>query len=605
MSAMVNEKERAAQLERLAPKPTAQEMEQVNDLFRHFIFKRSGKGEIWTTCCRRHEFIKDTTDNACELRILDAPHAPERRNNYDNTPDWQRRETCPYCGREVTVKELRYTGGRGNLWSFRRVLLLRRWRGALWATAWSCEKNYGRVENLTGAPLLTGLPEMSLLGVYRFTPGLAESGTRSYWRAHGPLSYTRQTAPGTKSGSKSGLWNIHSPYTYCSELGKSFDIIGQAALGESFMRWCHLEKVRVASDNYIELLTAACFYPRQIEWLVKLGLAEAVGNLASRGVKNAEIIRWNAGKPRDFLRVTKQEVSEVTGDTSCTEPLRALRLCARYRDTAVKMKPEDAMYIVRASVTVDTEKWIVNVVKRFGVSARKMVAYLEKNRSAMQGMQCHHAYHTVTGNEVVRLYKDYLDAAEHCGLDLENPVIQMPRDLPGKHDEVTAAWAAIQEARREAELANGNKERQKRQKKLLAERTEKYEFRTEGWMIRVPKNANEIVAEGKALKHCVGGYADRHLSGATTILFLRRADKPDVPLVTIEMQGNRIIQVHGYRNEWESCPENPERTAARELYRPVLDMWVKWLEAGSKRNEDGSPKLPKKTNKKKSRRNAA
>ena len=125
---MVNEKERAAQLERLAPKPTAQEMEQVNDLFRHFIFKRSGKGEIWTTCCRRHEFIKDTTDNACELRILDAPHAPERRNNYDNTPDWQRRETCPYCGREVTVKELRYTGGRGNLWSFRRVLLLRRWR---------------------------------------------------------------------------------------------------------------------------------------------------------------------------------------------------------------------------------------------------------------------------------------------------------------------------------------------------------------------------------------------------------------------------------------------------------------------------------------------
>ena len=499
------------------------------------------------------------------------------------------------------MKELRYTGGRGNLWGFRRALLLRRWRGALWATAWSCEKNYGRVDGLTGAPLLTGLPEMSLLGVYRFTPGLAESGTRSYWRAYGPLSYTRQTAPGTKSGSKSGLWDIHSPYTYCSELGKSFDIIGREALDESFMRWCHLEEVRVASDDYIELLTAACFYPHQIEWLVKLGLAEAVRDLAARGVKNAEIIRWNAGKPKDFLRVTKQEVGEVTEDTSCMEPLRALRLCARYRDTAVKMKPADAMYIVRASVAGSTEKWFMNVVKRFGVPARKMVAYLEKNRLAMQGMQCHHAHHTVTEGEVVRLYKDYLDAAEHCGLDLENPVIQMPRDLSEKHDEVTAAWAAIQEARREAELANGNKERQKR---LLAERTEKYEFRTEGWLIRVPKNANEIVAEGKALKHCVGGYADRHLSGATTILFLRRADKPNVPLATIEMHGNRIIQVHGYRNERESCPENPERTAARELYGPVLDIWLKWLKAGSKRNEDGSPKLPKKTNKKKSRRNA-
>ena len=205
----------------------------------------------------------------------------------------------------------------------------------------------------------------------------------------------------------------------------------------------------------------------------------------------------------------------------------------------------------------------------------------------------------------MRLYKDYLDAAEHCGLDLENPVIQMPRDLSAKHDEVTAAWAAIQKARREAELVNENKERRQRQKKLLAERMAKYEFRAEGVVIRVPKNADEIVAEGKALKHCVGGYADRHLSGATTILFLRRADKPDVPLATIEMQGNIIIQVHGYRNELEPCAENPERVAARKLYGPVLDMWVKWLKAGSKRNEDGSPKLPKKTNKKKSRRNAA
>lgn len=45
----MDEKERASALERLAPKPTAQEMEAVNGLFRHFLFKRCGKGEIWTT----------------------------------------------------------------------------------------------------------------------------------------------------------------------------------------------------------------------------------------------------------------------------------------------------------------------------------------------------------------------------------------------------------------------------------------------------------------------------------------------------------------------------------------------------------------------------
>ena len=96
---MLNEKERAAQLVRLAPKPTAQEMEQVNDLFRHFLFKRCGKGEIWTTCCRRHTFVKPDTDNADELRVLSAPHTPEPRNGWGHSPTVKRRCRCPYWAR--------------------------------------------------------------------------------------------------------------------------------------------------------------------------------------------------------------------------------------------------------------------------------------------------------------------------------------------------------------------------------------------------------------------------------------------------------------------------------------------------------------------------
>ena len=103
----MDEKERASALERLAPKPTAQEMEAVNGLFRHFLFKRCGKSEIWTTCCRRHTFVKPDTDNADELRVLHAPHTPEPRSGWDHSPTVKRRCRCPYCGAEVTVKELR------------------------------------------------------------------------------------------------------------------------------------------------------------------------------------------------------------------------------------------------------------------------------------------------------------------------------------------------------------------------------------------------------------------------------------------------------------------------------------------------------------------
>lgn len=91
---MRDEKERAAQLERLAPKPSAQELEAVNGLFRHFLFRRSGRREIWTTCCRQHRIIEDATD--AEWEVLEAPHAPEPKNQYDNTPQHKVRHMCPY-----------------------------------------------------------------------------------------------------------------------------------------------------------------------------------------------------------------------------------------------------------------------------------------------------------------------------------------------------------------------------------------------------------------------------------------------------------------------------------------------------------------------------
>lgn len=307
MSAMMDEKERAFKLERLAPKPTAQEMEAVNGLFRHFLFKRCGKGEIWTTCCRRHTFVKPDTDNADELRTLHAPHTPEPRNGWDHSPTVKRRCRCPYCGAEVTVKELRYSGGRANLWSFRRAVILRQWRGALWATALDCEKNYSRV-GMNGEPVLTELPEMKLLGVYRFAPGVAEQAARPWWCSGGtPMSYHRQTTPGKSNGRKGGLWKIHSPYTYCAELGSSYDVIGLTELDKGFMRWCGIGKIHLPSDDFIELLTACCFYPRQIEMLVKLGLEDAVKDLVGRGVRNADIIKWDADKPRDFMKCTPKD----------------------------------------------------------------------------------------------------------------------------------------------------------------------------------------------------------------------------------------------------------------------------------------------------------
>ena len=95
----------------------------------------------------------------------------------------------------------------------------------------------------------------------------------------------------------------------------------------------------------------------------------------------------------------------------------------------------------------------------------------------------------------------------------------------------------------------------------------------------------------------MGGYAGRHLKGTTTILFLRRRDRPGRPLVTIEMRGNAIAQIHGWDDERTKHPDNPGRIDPRRLYRDFLDEWTAWLEGGSKRDKRGQPVLPRRKRK--------
>lgn len=574
----MDSRKRAEELVRLAPELSDPEKLAINALFRAFLFKRNSTGEVWTTCCRKHVFIRPDTDNADELRILHAPHTPEPQSRWDNTPPPKMRAKCPYCGKKVTVKELRYSGRRKALWEYQRAVVLRQWRGALWATAWDCFKDYEGKEPVTNAPVLTMLPKAKLLGAYRFTPGKVEAATRVWW-SDGPFDYSYQDTPGKNAGHKGGMWHIHSPYGFCSELGKSYDMIGLPELQKSALRWCRLEQVRIASDDFIELLTAACFYPKQVEWLVKLGLQDAVRDLAGRGVKNAAAVKWNANTPAAFLGCGVKELDAITKESD--QPLMALRIYRALHDMTPAATPEECAAL--ADCADDRAlRVLLPRMKRYGLRIPKLMSYLEKIR--------HHGKTRWGNNAALSAYADYITAADGCGLDLSNTIHLLPRDFWEKHDTVTAAWSAICANRR-------NSEANAKYKARLPKLTARYLYWSDTLLIRAPVNAGEIVEEGKRLEHCVGGYADRHLSGKTTILFLRRRDKPHVPLVTIEMNGNTIRQVYGYRNDCASCPENPKGIPARKLYGAFLDEWLEWLNAGSKRYKDGRPKLPRKKHK--------
>ena len=74
------------------------------------------------------------------------------------------------------------------------------------------------------------------------------------------------------------------------------------------------------------------------------------------------------------------------------------------------------------------------------------------------------------------------------------------------------------------------------------------EWEGSGYLIRLPRSADELDAEGRALHHCVGGFAARHARAQTTIWLMRKADAPDEPCITVEVAGRQVRQAHGLCN---------------------------------------------------------
>lgn len=105
----------------------------------------------------------------------------------------------------------------------------------------------------------------------------------------------------------------------------------------------------------------------------------------------------------------------------------------------------------------------------------------------------------------------------------------------------------------------------KAQQRKLKTRAKRYEWRIGGYVFRFPLAAREIVEEGRALGHCVGGYAGRHMDGKTNIVFLRRADTPDKSLYTIEIDGAEVRQAYGAHNRIK--PQNDPAVA------PCYRLW--------------------------------
>ena len=81
-----------------------------------------------------------------------------------------------------------------------------------------------------------------------------------------------------------------------------------------------------------------------------------------------------------------------------------------------------------------------------------------------------------------------------------------------------------------------------------------------------PRNSDDVKNEGNALNHCVASYIKRVIDDKCIILFLRLRKEMEKSLVTVEIEGNRVIQARGMSNRNIT---NDERKALVEYCKRV------------------------------------
>ena len=87
-------------------------------------------------------------------------------------------------------------------------------------------------------------------------------------------------------------------------------------------------------------------------------------------------------------------------------------------------------------------------------------------------------------------------------------------------------------------------------------------YKTEDYIIIAPKETKDLQEEGSRLNHCVASYIKRVIDGQCLIYFLRKQDKQEESLITLEVKDNSIVQVRGSHNR---KPSEEERKALEQF----------------------------------------
>lgn len=335
--------------------------------------------------------------------------------------------------------------------------------------------------------------------------------------------------------------------------------------------------------RYEDAMKTYLKFPK-LEWICKMGLNRLAkdiiqgGNYAGRLVGKVNY----AGKTIfDILGLTKVNtriLQALDGDN------KVLRLLQVSQNIGLQFKAEQLKEYYE---TFGCNTELLKQVNR-KVSLHKLVKYIAKESERYpigeKGCCWKYTYMRYKEREDPRIErkknmaKDWLEYLEWCQelkYDLNNKFFYMPNNFRKVHDRTYKEYQALQDKKAAEEKARREKEAYRRMKKIERamedifkknEGVDAFSIAGKGLILKVPKSADEIRAEGAALHHCVATYVDRVAKGKTVILFIRKAKEPDKSYYTLEWNGERVVQCRGFKN----CDMTPDVKAFTKVFEEKM-----------------------------------
>lgn len=128
-------------------------------------------------------------------------------------------------------------------------------------------------------------------------------------------------------------------------------------------------------------------------------------------------------------------------------------------------------------------------------------------------------------------------------IDMKNSIVVYPKDIQKSYDKVVRRFKQKKDSQIKREFIA-----------VYQQLSGQLDFERDGFKIVYPSTPDDVIAEGHVLHHCVGSYTERVAEKECIILFLRKCSDETKPFYTVEVRGQKAVQVQGKRN----CDMTPE-----------------------------------------------